>query len=58
MERSGNWRAMATECRVFWGDDENVPELDNVDSYRTLNIQKSPVNYIFKGVDFRVWQLS
>lgn len=54
MGGSGNWRVMASECRVFWGDDENVPELENVDSCRTLNIQKSP----FKGADFKVWQLS
>lgn len=58
MGGSGNWRVMASECRVFGGDDENVPELENVDSCRTLNIQKSPLNYIFKGADFKVWQLS
>lgn len=58
MGESGNWGAMTSDYSVSFGDDENVPKLDNVDGCTTLNIQKSPLNCILNRVNFMVWKLS
>ena len=36
MGGSGNWGVMASEYVVSFEDDENVPELDNVNGCTTL----------------------